>query len=720
MAAKKSDRIKPVETLVLANIAFKAEQKRLNGDNSAGRKEDERITTAVMKVLEGYDWNLVQASAKQPSDRKKDHIKRPMNAFMVWAQAARRVMSQQHPHLQNSELSKSLGKLWKNLKDTDKQPFMDVAEKLRKTHKQEHPDYKYQPRRKKGRNLATTTAQCNGGSKSSLMPQNTLNATVTENAAIVEDKCSNSTNVRTRTSDSHLLSNRLNAKQQRQQTQLQQQHVNRNTNVLHAEISALNNEALMENLSSACKATLLTQNHDLHDVLMALPKCGNAESLDSTGKRCDYAAKRLDSPCSTTSSLPSTGASATDGQPLTPPATPYARSLLGQTSVGRTTHMPQIVDSSTAEYNLLNIEGREFITLDDCQFGSSINASSSERLTDELPSYSMQFSANRSYIPQNSLEFQPYGSSCGYALPSVSSSVIFSNVECGSSPTSHTIEPINYFNMPSPITTKSSERVVVHTTAEHGNDYLAPMAASLQTTTTTHDEDIEVDIDEQYFMEQIIPSVPNNNHIEHRNIATTTTMLNTTPTNASTRAMTTLASTLSTSGSANITNSAKSSLQHKIHHNTHMLPSSETTGLQAKALVEPSLTSSLKCNSIANHSPIVAPSHGSDNFNCLYSISQHTHATLTAATTKATATTIHTLSAHQQDQLCSMYGMEGQQQQHCYEHHSHHEQSMQQQEHQAISDIPGPLTVRKVSPLHSQSLCYSPTQQVLWNGYVQP
>lgn len=50
---------------------------------------------------------------RSPSDRKKDHIKRPMNAFMVWAQAARRVMSKQHPNMQNSELSKSLGKLWK-------------------------------------------------------------------------------------------------------------------------------------------------------------------------------------------------------------------------------------------------------------------------------------------------------------------------------------------------------------------------------------------------------------------------------------------------------------------------------------------------------------------------------------------------------------------------------------------------------------------------------
>lgn len=48
-----------------------------------------------------------------PTDKKKEHIKRPMNAFMVWAQAARRVMSKQYPNLQNSELSKSLGKLWK-------------------------------------------------------------------------------------------------------------------------------------------------------------------------------------------------------------------------------------------------------------------------------------------------------------------------------------------------------------------------------------------------------------------------------------------------------------------------------------------------------------------------------------------------------------------------------------------------------------------------------
>jgi hypothetical protein len=78
----------------------------------------------------------------------KNHIKRPMNAFMVWAQAARRSLSKTHPTLHNAQLSKTLGSLWHKLSDEQKVPFMEEANRLRDEHKNEHPEYKYQPKRR--------------------------------------------------------------------------------------------------------------------------------------------------------------------------------------------------------------------------------------------------------------------------------------------------------------------------------------------------------------------------------------------------------------------------------------------------------------------------------------------------------------------------------------------------------------------------------------------
>lgn len=70
---------------------------------------------------------------------KNGHIKRPMNAFMVWSRIHRHALRKACPETSMIDSSILLGCEWSKLSDEQKRPYYEVAHKLKDMHKQQFP-----------------------------------------------------------------------------------------------------------------------------------------------------------------------------------------------------------------------------------------------------------------------------------------------------------------------------------------------------------------------------------------------------------------------------------------------------------------------------------------------------------------------------------------------------------------------------------------------------
>lgn len=120
--------------------------------------ESARICAKIVQdIPQRYRWECVQpeeipycytivADCKKTSTR--DKAPRPMNAFMIWAQGARRLINELCPKMQNAAISEALGYCWRQKSDTFKKRFEMEKMKLRQFHNVEFPQYKYKPKTK--------------------------------------------------------------------------------------------------------------------------------------------------------------------------------------------------------------------------------------------------------------------------------------------------------------------------------------------------------------------------------------------------------------------------------------------------------------------------------------------------------------------------------------------------------------------------------------------
>ncbi|KAK3752040.1 hypothetical protein QZH41_019390, partial [Actinostola sp. cb2023] len=122
-------------------------QKKLTIGKLHSSQPDALITDLLTPSESSVGSDSMESSSTDDSHHRgcTSHIKRPMNAFMLFSKANRERFKKMYPGRDNRRISTILGEHWKGMSKEDKVPFQEMAKELMRKTKEAYPEFKYSP-----------------------------------------------------------------------------------------------------------------------------------------------------------------------------------------------------------------------------------------------------------------------------------------------------------------------------------------------------------------------------------------------------------------------------------------------------------------------------------------------------------------------------------------------------------------------------------------------
>jgi hypothetical protein len=103
--------------------------------------EEEKTSLTIKELIQKYD------TIKKDNDKKRKRIPRPMNSFILYRRDKNTEFINKGIKMDNSELSKTLGKMWREEPEEIREYYQKLSREASKQHKRMYPNYRYKPRK---------------------------------------------------------------------------------------------------------------------------------------------------------------------------------------------------------------------------------------------------------------------------------------------------------------------------------------------------------------------------------------------------------------------------------------------------------------------------------------------------------------------------------------------------------------------------------------------